>query len=79
MAHIKQLRAITDEFTMGKELGRGTYGTVHLCSRSADPKARDLVIKIIDVNVLLVQMQSLKLNRSFPLVYHQNATFSRLY
>lgn len=49
MAHIKQLRAITDEFTMGKELGRGTYGTVHLCSRSADPKARDLVIKIIDV------------------------------
>ena len=46
---IKTLNSIEDEDTVGKELGRGTYGTVNICSHNATPEAVNLVIKNIDL------------------------------
>ena len=48
---IKTLRAITDEYTPGgKEIGKGTYGTVHICSHITSPDDLILVIKKIDLH-----------------------------
>lgn len=49
MSSIKTLRAITDEYKPGKEIGKGTYGTVHICSRITSPDDLSLVIKKIDL------------------------------
>jgi serine/threonine protein kinase len=47
---IKTLRAITDEYTPGKEIGKGSYGTVHICSHITSPDDLSLVIKKIDLH-----------------------------
>eukprot|EP00277_Geminigera_cryophila_P023644 CAMPEP_0179460772 /NCGR_PEP_ID=MMETSP0799-20121207/43711_1 /TAXON_ID=46947 /ORGANISM="Geminigera cryophila, Strain CCMP2564" /LENGTH=489 /DNA_ID=CAMNT_0021263135 /DNA_START=116 /DNA_END=1585 /DNA_ORIENTATION=- len=49
MSTIKHLRAISDEYKPGKELGKGTYGLVHICSRNISPETLNLVIKKIDL------------------------------
>jgi serine/threonine protein kinase len=49
MGPIKRLRDISDEYLVGRELGKGTYGTVHICSRQSKPRDANLVIKKIDL------------------------------
>ena len=49
MASIKALRSIADEYREGKVIGKGTYGTVHLCAHNSTPHEQTLVIKKIDL------------------------------
>ena len=49
MPALKILKAISDEYNIGEELGKGTYGTVHVCSRITNPDVKNLVIKKIDL------------------------------
>jgi hypothetical protein len=49
MASIKGLRAISDEYKEGKEIGKGTYGLVHMCAHVGTPHEQNLVIKKINL------------------------------
>ena len=49
MASIKGLRAISEEYKEGKEIGKGTYGLVHMCAHVGTPHEQNLVIKKIDL------------------------------
>ena len=76
---IKTLQAISDEYTVGKELGKGTYGTVNICSHNSKPEATDTVIKNIDLHKLKRKdiadlMKEAKLLQMFD---HPNVTFER--
>jgi serine/threonine protein kinase len=46
---IKTLSSISEEYSVGKELGKGTYGTVNICSHIKTPETANLVIKNIDL------------------------------
>jgi serine/threonine protein kinase len=74
---IKTLQAISDEYKVGKELGKGTYGTVNICSHNSTPQAADTVIKNIDLHKLKRKdiadlMKEAKLLQMFD---HPNVTF----